>query len=208
MKVTDVIINYAKDKVIIKIGDELKQDEIIKSLKKKLPELKKLYKEEKTPIEVTGKILKNPEMDEIQKVIKEVIDVEIEFETPKTLGLYGIKKTFNKEIEDSKTKFVRNSLRSGTRVEYEGSIVVLGDVNAGAEVVAEDNIVILGNLRGLAHAGAKGNKKAIIAANMIDCPQIRIANIIKEKEIPEEEEEIITIKNYAYVDENDNIILE
>ena len=89
----------------------------------------------------------------------------------------------------------------------EGSVVVLGDVNAGAEIIAEDNIVILGNLRGLAHAGAKGNKKAVIAANMIDCPQIRIANIIKEKETLDENE-IAGIKNYAYVDENDNLILE
>lgn len=207
MKATDIIINLKKDKVLIKIKDELKQEEIIKSLKKKLPELKKMYKEEKTPIEVTGKMLKSNEMDEIQKIIKDQIDVEIEFETPKTLGLYGIKKAFKKEIEDSRTKFVKNSLRSGTKIEYEGSIVVLGDVNAGAELVAEENIVVLGNLRGLAHAGAKGNKEAIIAANMIDSPQIRIANIIKEKEIPEEDE-IVTIKNYAYVDENDNIVLE
>ena len=208
MKVTDVIINYRTDKVIIKIDDDLKQSDIIKSLKKKLPQLKELYKEEITPIEVVGKVLKNSEMDEIQKVIKEQIDVDVEFDSPRTLGLYGIKKVFNKDIEDSKTKFVKGSLRSGTRIEYEGSVVILGDVNAGAEVIAEENIVILGNLRGLAHAGAKGNKKAIIAANMIDCPQIRIANIIKEKQMPQEDQEIIRIKNYAYVDEIDEIVVE
>lgn len=207
MKTADISINLKKDLVIIKIDDSLKQNEIIKELKKRLPELKNLYKEDKTPIEITGKVLKNSEMDEIQKIIKEEIDVDIEFEYPKTLGLYGIKKAFNKEIEDSTTKFVKNSLRNGTKIEYEGSVVVLGDVNAGAEIVAEDNIVILGNLRGLAHAGAKGNKKAIIAANMIDCPQIRIANIIKEKELPNEDG-IITIKNYAYVNEKDEIVLE
>ena len=207
MKTGDILINLRKDSVVIKIEENLKLDEIVKELKRKLPEPKRLYQDDKTPIEVIGKVLKNSEMDVIQKLIKEQIDVDIEFETPKTLGLYGIKKTFNKEIEDSTTKFVKSSLRSGTKIEYEGSVVILGDVNAGAEVVAEDNIVILGNLRGLAHAGAKGNKKAIIAANMIDCPQIRIANIIKEKEATEEKQ-IGTIKNYAYVDENDNIVLE
>ena len=207
MKKPDIAINLKKDSVLIIIDDNLKQSEIIKELKKKLPELKNLYKDDKTPIEIGGKVLKNQEMDEIKKVIKEEIDVDINFETPRTLGLYGIKKTFNKDIEDSTTKFIKNSLRSGVKVEYEGSIVILGDVNAGAEVVAEDNIVILGNLRGLAHAGAKGNKKAIIAANMIDCPQVRIANIIKEKEV-KQEDEIITIKNYAYVNENDEIVLE
>lgn len=207
MNKPDISINLRKDSVVIVIEDGLKQNEIIKELKRKLPELKNLYKDDKTPIEITGKVLKNSEMDEIKKIIKEEIDVHVEFETPRTLGLYGIKKTFNKEIEDSTTKFIKNSLRSGVKIEYEGSVVVLGDVNAGAEIVAEDNIVILGNLRGLAHAGAKGNKKAVIAANMIDCPQIRIANIIKEKEAPISDE-IIKIKNYAYVNENDEIILE
>ncbi len=206
MQISDISINLKKDKIIIKIKEKTTQEEIIKELKKKLPELKKLYQEEKTPIEIQGKVLKSKEMDEIQEIIKEQIDVNIEFETPKTLGLHSIKKTFNKEIEDSKTKFYRTSVRSGQKVEYEGSIVILGDVNAGAEVVAEENIVILGNLRGLAHAGAKGNKKAIIAANMIASPQLRIANIIKENQINEATDQ--TIKNYAYVDENEKIILE
>ena len=206
MKTPDISINLKTDKILIRINDAIGQKQIVEELKKKLPELKKMYKEEKTPIEVVGKVLKTIEMDEIQQLIKEQIDVNIEFETPKTLGLYSIKKSFNKDIEDSKTKFYKSSLRSGQKLEYEGSLVILGDVNAGAEVVAEENIVILGNLRGLAHAGAKGNKKAIIAANMIDCPQIRIANIIKEKEISGNDE--LTIKNYAYVDDNEQIILE
>ncbi|MCI8344384.1 MAG: hypothetical protein HFJ42_00060 [Clostridia bacterium] len=206
MKISNISINLKKDKIIIKIKETALQQEIIEELTEKLPELKKLYKEEKTPIEIQGKVLKSKEMDEIQEIVKEQIDVKIEFETPKALGLHSIKKTFNKEIEDSKTTFYRNSVRSGQKIEYEGSIVILGDVNGGAEVVAEENIVILGNLRGLAHAGAKGNKKAIIAANMIVSPQIRIANIIKENPINDDIEQ--TIKNYAYVDENDKIILE
>lgn len=205
MRKSNISINLKKDKIIIKINEKATHKQVLEELNKKLPELKKLYKEEKTPIEVVGKVLKTLEMEEIQETVREQLDVQIEFETPKTLGLHGIKKAFDKEIEDSATKFYRGSLRSGQRIEYEGSIVILGDVNGGAEVIAEENIVILGNLRGLAHAGAKGNKKAIIAANRIDCPQIRIANIIKEKEAVESEE---TIKNYAYVGENDEIVLE
>ena len=47
-------------------------------------------------------------------------------------------------------------------------------------MIASDNIIILGALRGLAHAGAKGNMQAIIAAGSVDTVQIRIANIVKE----------------------------
>lgn len=99
---------------------------------------------------------------------------------PKSLGLSSIKKTFDREIAVSETKFHRGSLRSGQKIETEGSLVVLGDVNSGAEVIASDNIIVLGALRGLAHAGAKGNKQAIVAAGLFDAVQIRIANVVKE----------------------------
>ena len=199
-----VSINLKRDKIVLKISEKATQEEIIECLKKKLTELKKLYKEEKTPIRVTGKILKNKEIDEIQALIKEKLDVDIEFDTPKTLGLHSIKRTFNKKTEMSETKFYRGSLRSGQKMEAEGSLVILGDVNSGAEVMAADNIVVLGALRGLAHAGAKGNKKAIISAGLLDTVQIRIANIVQE--IDRDEEPIHKLA-YVFV-ENDEIIIE
>lgn len=180
MRSTIISINLRKDEIIIKLNESATQEQIVEGLKKKLTELKKLYKDEKTPIRVTGKILKNKEIDEIQELIKSKIDVEIEFDSPKGLGLSNIKKTFEKEIATSETKFHRGSLRSGQRLETEGSLVILGDVNSGAEVIASDNIVVLGALRGLAHAGAKGNKQAIIAAGLFDAVQVRIANVVKE----------------------------
>ena len=200
-----ISIQLKKNEICIKIQEDAEEKEIIECLKTKIVDLKKLYKEDTTPIKVTGKILKNKEMEEIQKIIKEEIDVGIDFESPKTLGLHGIKKVFNKEIKSSETIFHKGSLRSGQKEEFEGSIVILGDVNAGAEVIAGENIVILGELRGLAHAGAKGNRTGIIAANKIDCPQIRIADKIKEFE--KEEKEEIT-QSYAYINEKNELTIE
>ena len=123
---------------------------------------------------------------------------------PKSLGLHSITKTFEKEIAVSETKFHRGSLRSGKKLEAEGSLVIIGDVNAGAEVIASDNIVVLGALRGLAHAGAKGNKQAIIAAGLVDTVQIRIANVVKEIDRDEEQ-----MHKQAYVSiDDDKIIIE
>ena len=199
-----VSINLRKNEIVIKLNDEANQLEIVECLRKKLPELKKLYKDEKTPITVSGKILKNREIDEIQELIKSKIDVEIDFDMPKTLGLSSIKKAFDKKIASSETEFHRGSLRSGQRLESEGSLVILGDVNSGAEVMASDNIVILGALRGLAHAGAKGNKQAIIAAGLVDTVQIRIANIVKEIDRDEE-----PLHRQAYISViDDNIVIE
>lgn len=199
-----VSINLKKDKIVIKIAENAEQREIVAKLTKKLPELKKLYKDEKTPIKIVGKVLKNKEIDEIQEIIKENINVDIEFDMPKSLGLSSITRTFKQEIAISETKFHRGSLRSGQKLETEGSIVILGDVNSGAEVIASDNIVVLGNLRGLAHAGAKGNKKAIISAGNLDAVQIRISNIVKEID---RDNEPVHIQAYVYV-EDDKIIIE
>ena len=199
-----VSINLKRNEILIKINEEAEQKDIIESLKRKLPDLRKLYKEEKTPIKVTGKILKNKEIDEIQDIIKNEIDVEVEFDMPKSLGLHSIVRTFNREIAVSETRFHKGSLRSGQRMESEGSLVILGDVNSGAEVIASDNIVVLGALRGLAHAGAKGNKQAIIAAGLLDVVQIRIANIVKEIN---REEETMHKQAHVYV-QDEKIIIE
>jgi len=96
------------------------------------------------------------------------------------LGLHSIKKTFESDLEISDTKYIRTNLRSGQRIEYEGSIVIIGDLNYGAEAVAGGNIIVTGTIRGLAHAGANGNKRAIIAGHEIENTQVRIANVVKE----------------------------
>lgn len=199
-----VSINLKTDEVLIKIDDNATQEEIIKELTKKIKELKKMYKSEKTPIRVTGKILTNKELEEIKELIKKHIDVKISFDTPTTLGLHSITRSYKKDVCTSETTFHKGSLRSGQKIEVESSIVVIGDVNSGAEVIAGDNIVVVGTLRGLAHAGAKGNKEAIIVASTLDAVQLRISNIVKELDMDTDE-----IYENAYVHvEGDEIIIE
>ena len=187
----------------MKIKEDATTNEILNELEEKLPDLKEFYKDEKTPILVTGKILKRFEIDSIQKMIQNIIKVKVDFDSPRTLGLHDIKRTFKKDIQISETKFYKGSIRSGQRLEFEGSIVIIGDVNDGAEVIAEDNIAILGSLRGMAHAGAKGNEKAIIAASIIEAPQIRIASKILERERKDIERE-----SYSYACINDEGVIE
>lgn len=87
--------------------------------------------------------------------------------------------------DDEQTLMIRRTLRSGQRVEYDGNVVVMGDVNAGAVVVCSGDIVVLGSLRGLAHAGAGGNEQAIVMAFRLEPTQLRIARFISRA--PDEE---------------------
>ncbi|MBP2644676.1 MAG: minC [Firmicutes bacterium] len=88
------------------------------------------------------------------------------------------KGTYSKAGYETNALVVNRTLRSGQKVVYEGSIVIIGDLNPGAEVVAGEDIIIMGACRGLAHAGASGNQGATITANRIQATQLRIAEVI------------------------------
>lgn len=81
-------------------------------------------------------------------------------------------------IYEGRTKFYKSTIRSGQNIDYNGNVVIIGDVNSGAEVIATGNIIVLGVLRGIAHAGCNGNKRAIVAAYKLLPSQLRIADLI------------------------------
>src|SRR5690606_25227748 len=70
------------------------------------------------------------------------------------------------------------TLRSGQRLEFDGSVVILGDVNPGAVVVATGHVIVMGALRGVVHAGARGDVRARVIALRLHPTQLRIAHYI------------------------------
>jgi septum site-determining protein MinC len=81
----------------------------------------------------------------------------------------------SREYFDAKSIFISATVRSGQRIECEGDIVVLGDVNPGAEIIAGGSIAVFGTLRGLAHAGAGGREDVCIAALYMKPKQLRLS---------------------------------
>jgi septum site-determining protein MinC len=100
-------------------------------------------------------------------------------------------------ISDDTALFINKTLRSGTRVEFPGHIVIVGDVNPGAEIVAEGNVVVWGRVRGMIHAGAKGNRSAFICALDLSANQLRIADEVSAMLKPQKDPrpEIATINS-------------
>jgi septum site-determining protein MinC len=77
------------------------------------------------------------------------------------------------------TYFVyRGYLRSGHRLHRKENVLVIGDVNPGAEVSSDGDVLVWGRLRGVVHAGAKGNVRAIVAALDLEPTQLRIADVM------------------------------
>ncbi|AKG20203.1 septum site-determining protein MinC [Calothrix sp. 336/3] len=74
--------------------------------------------------------------------------------------------------------YVEMTVRSGVDIRHPGTVIVMGDVNPGGSIVADGDILIWGRLRGLAHAGANGNRDCLIMALQMEPTQLRIAEVV------------------------------
>ncbi len=108
---------------------------------------------------------------ELKDIVLEDIEKEIEHLNKKETRIFS-------GVYEGKTKFIRKTVRGGECINYQGNIVIIGDINSGAEVHATGNVIVLGRIRGKVNAGANGNTKAVIAAFLLQPELLRIANII------------------------------
>jgi septum site-determining protein MinC len=74
--------------------------------------------------------------------------------------------------------YLKTTLRSGIEIRHPGTVIIMGDVNPGGSIVADGDILVWGSLRGVAHAGFRGDRAAIIMALRIDLTQLRIAELV------------------------------
>ena len=122
---------------------------------------------------------------------------------------------FPESIVGKNGQFYRGTLRSGQKIEVEGSIVVLGDINPGAQIVAGGNVVVLGCLKGTVYAGYPQDRGAFVASLMMEPMQIQIGDCIarspdqtakKQKTARKKNQKQLEAK-LAFV-ENDSIFIE
>jgi septum site-determining protein MinC len=73
--------------------------------------------------------------------------------------------------------FIHRTLRSGFKVDYDGHVVVLGDVNPGAEINASGSVVVWGRVRGSILAGMPENHTASVCALELIPTLLRIAGV-------------------------------
>jgi septum site-determining protein MinC len=74
--------------------------------------------------------------------------------------------------------YLEMTVRSGVEIRHPGTVIILGDLNPGGIVVADGDILVWGRLRGVAHAGATGNRECLIMAVQMEPTQLRIADSV------------------------------
>jgi septum site-determining protein MinC len=80
--------------------------------------------------------------------------------------------------EGEQAMLIKRTLRSGFSIQFPGHVIVIGDVNPGAEIIAGGDVFVWGHLRGVVHAGAEGDEKAVVCALDLSPTQLRIAGQI------------------------------
>ncbi len=88
-----------------------------------------------------------------------------------------IKPTSSVRQDGESAILVHKTLRSGMKVTFQGNVIVIGDVNPGAEIIASGSVIVWGRLRGVVHAGAEGDEKAVVGALDLHPMQLRIASV-------------------------------
>lgn len=134
---------------------------------------------------------------------KEKIDELLKKHNIQQINYINYQATQKSKNEKKSLKIIPKTLRSGQKVEYDGSVVVLGDVNPDAYVVASGSVIVMGALRGFAHAGATGDESAVVMALKFLPQQVRIASYITRS--PDDVEEV-NYPEMAYVEDGKIVI--
>ena len=171
-----VIIKGKNDRLVIALNPDVDFLDICDILKTKILEAKNFIGNSRMAIEFSGRTLTNDEENTLIGIItnnsnivisyifskKEKSDQEIDLET------------LNPLIEEGKTHFFRGTLRSGAKIESDGNVVVLGDVNPSSIIKARGNVIVLGHLNGTVYAGLGGDDRAFIGAIYFNPIQLTI----------------------------------
>lgn len=177
-----VIIKGNKYGIIVVLSPDVPFDELKLLIAEKFKESSKFFENAKMAISFEGRDLTNEEQREILDIIEQNTDMHIvcvmETETQMEENMRKSLEQKLMELSNNTGQFYKGILRSGASLEFETSVIIIGDVNHGARVVSKGNIIVLGSLKGTAFAGATGNTNSFVVA-LDMCPtQIRIADTI------------------------------
>jgi septum site-determining protein MinC len=175
-----VVFKGTGDGITVLMDDLADFDLILSEFMDKLKASKKFFKGSKVSIRFKGRTLSKDEQDKLLNLLRNqnILNISFLHELEEDLIVNA-----NQSCDDqiSHTHFHYGIVRSGQHIQYNGNVVVLGDVNPGGLVTAGGNIIILGALKGKVHAGLNLNvsKPFVVALGMFAL-QIGLRNIVAQ----------------------------
>ncbi len=174
-------IKGTREGLVITIREAVQFPEVLHSLERQLLASQSFFRGSSAKLFLQKGTLSENQIGEIERLIAEYgmrLDREpLTVQIPR-FSADQVAEESREVREEDNTLLVRRTIRSGQRLNYDGNVVVMGDVNPGAEIVCTGDILVLGSLRGVAHAGAEGKVDATVFAFRLEPTQLRIAHVI------------------------------
>ena len=175
-----VIIKGKNDRLVIALNPKSDFLELCDILKTKILEAKNFIGNSRMAIEFSGRKLTNEQEDILIGILTENSNIVISYiftekneEEKKAEEIIDLSQ-LDSLIEEGKTHFYRGTLRSGAKIESDGSVVVIGDVNPSSIIRARGNVIVLGHLNGTVYAGLNGDEDSFVAAIYFNPIQLTI----------------------------------
>lgn len=162
---------------IININKFSDFEEMLENLVGKLSKGKRFYKNSTLVISTNLSAINEKNLVRLKEVLFNEIEIKDIILQDETSTENDKDKKIFSGVYEGKTKFLRKTVRSGQCINYNGNIVIIGDVNSGAEVMATGNVIVLGSIKGNVSAGVNGNSKAIVAAFSLQPEILKISNL-------------------------------
>ncbi len=177
-----VVIKGVTHGIIVVLDPDLNYDILKEKIAQKFSDSAKFLGRAQMTLSFEGRLLTDNECIELLGIVTDNCELNIiclMLNDPEQDERCRRRLEENQKVsEKTNGQFYKGNLRSGQSIDFETSIVVIGDVNPGASVTSKGNIVILGSLKGTVFAGSGGNEKAFVLALDMSPVQIRIADMI------------------------------
>lgn len=174
-----VILKGKRDRLSVYLDPDVDFFILKEELIKKAKEAEAYIGDSHTAIEFSNREISEEEEDVLLDSIQKHTQIKISYvfskkeaETQEMMPFLGAL------TEEGVTKFYKGTLRSGNNLQFDGNIVVMGDVNPGAYIRAKGNVIVLGHLNGTVFAGTDRESDAFIGALSMNPIQVRIGQFI------------------------------
>ncbi|MBA3534698.1 MAG: septum site-determining protein MinC [Ardenticatenales bacterium] len=195
---SSIAVKGERDGLVLILPPEDDNPSILAMLRSYLEQSGPFFKGASVTLDVGERVLNEEELQELRVLLEEwevqlqglrssadetraaaiAAEVELPFVVPLDVAVANSRPSTAIPEESVDALLVRRTLRSGQIVRHPGAIIVLGDVNPGAEIVAGGDVVVWGSLRGVVHAGAMGDARAMVCALKLSPMQLRISDKI------------------------------
>ncbi len=188
-----IIVENTKDGCILRVGEKVLKRSIGTAICAKINESGLKRNNGKLSIDLRSRTFGAEDVEKLKAFIQQRCDMKVSHIYSNTADIAAKKRRAALadqnsivSFESKKTLYTRANVRCGQILEYDGSVILLGNLNAGGHIQAQQSVIVLGEMRGSVQAGLAKNCDSFIYAGSFKPVKASIGDVyITYSQIPE-----------------------